>query len=61
MNDSTGARSTDTIDIATWLDLVALYQTYASALDGRSLPKAVVDELRTIATTLAMAAKGRHP
>ena len=24
MNDSTGARSTDTIDIATWLDLVAL-------------------------------------
>lgn len=35
MNDATGTRGTDTIDIATWLDLVALYQAYASALDAR--------------------------
>jgi DNA-binding MarR family transcriptional regulator len=37
------------------------HEVVASALGGRSLPQAVVDELRTIAMTLATAARGSHP
>jgi len=37
------------------------HEAVASALDGRSLPEAFVEELRTIATTLAAAARGSRP
>jgi salicylate 5-hydroxylase small subunit len=35
MNDAPAGQRTDVIDIAIWLELVTLYQAYASALDAR--------------------------
>lgn len=37
------------------------HEAVATALDGRSVPQTFVDELRTIATTLAAAARGSRP